>query len=185
MRSFSDKDLWFTFRKGNKNAISAIYSKYFPELYRYGLKFTSNTYFIEDSIQDLFVELMKNHKTIGDTDNILFYLLKSFRRQLFRRLEKEKRYDLTNEITEDHTFSVIWSVEQAFIQNEEKEFQTTMLTKVMHDLTARQKEAVYLRFTKELDYREIAEIMNISIEACRNLITKAVAKLREAITRKD
>lgn len=136
MRNFNDGDLWFTCKRGNKNAASAIYTKQFPELYRYGLKFTSNTYFIEDTIQDLFVELIKNHKTIGDTDNILFYLLKPFRRQIFRRLDKEKRYNNTDEIPEDHTFSVVWSVEQTLMNNQEKEHQSSVLTKAMHDLTA-------------------------------------------------
>lgn len=183
--TLSDSELWLTFKNGDKKAISIIYRKYFPELYRYGLKFTPDTPLIEDTIQDLFAELIKNHKTVGVTDNILFYLLKSFRRKLFRKLEEAQRYNFVSEMADNYSFDVIWSAEQTFIRDEENEQRSAMFIKALSKLTARQKEAVYLRFTKELDYVVIAEIMNISIEACRNLIAKAVANLRLAVKRKD
>ncbi|NLO72095.1 MAG: sigma-70 family RNA polymerase sigma factor, partial [Porphyromonadaceae bacterium] len=38
-----------------------------------------------------------------------------------------------------------------------------------------------LRFNRELAYREVGKIMGISIEACRNLISKAIAGLRSIL----
>lgn len=183
--NLTDSEIWLSLKKGDKKAISLIYRKYFPILYRYGLKFTPNTSLIEDTIQDLFAELIKNHKKVGDTDNILLYLLKSFRRKLFRNLKNAHRYDIPDMIDEDLPFDAVWSVEQTLITNEENEQRSAKLIKALRKLTSRQKEAVYLRFTKELDYAVIAEIMHISIEACRNLISKAVSNLRQSVKRKD
>ena len=81
MMKFSDLtdiEIWLSFKKGDNSAVSFIYREYFPVLYRYGLKFSADTFLIEDTIQDLFADLIKNRETLGDTDNILFYLLKSF-----------------------------------------------------------------------------------------------------------
>ena len=59
-----------------------------------------------------------------------------------------------------------------------------MLLRALNELTPRQKEAIYLRFTKELDYNATADIMDISVEACRNLISKAISTLKKWISGK-
>jgi RNA polymerase sigma factor (sigma-70 family) len=185
MMKFSDStdmELWLSFKREDNSAVSFIYREYFPVLYRYGLKFSSDTFLIEDTIQDLFTELIKNRETLGDTDNILFYLLKSFRRKLVRRMENANRYDLTGEMTDEYPFEVVWSAEHELIVEEESKQRSSMLLKALNELTPRQKEAVYLRFTKELDYAVIAEIMNISVEACRNLISKAISNMKKRIS---
>lgn len=180
----TDREIWLLFKRGDEETVSFLYGRYFPVLYRYGLKFTPDTSLVEDTIQDLFAGLIKNHKTVGDTDNILLYLLVSFRRKLFREQEYANRYDFAEEMGNDYPFEIVWSVEQDIIRDEESQQQSALLLKALGELTARQKEAIYLRFTKELDYAAIAEIMQISIEACRNLISKAVAGLRKELCKK-
>lgn len=100
-------------------------------------------------------------------------------------MKKENRYDLTGEMTDDYPFEVVWSAEHELIAGEESDLRSSFLLKALKELTPRQKEAVYLRFTKELDYAIIAEIMNISVEACRNLISKAISNIRKQINKKD
>lgn len=185
LSSLTDSEIWHLFKKGEERAISWIYNKYFPNLYRYGLKFKVDTSLIEDTIQDLFTEMIKNRETLGETDNILFYLLKSFRRKLLRKMASTNRYDLTGEKPDNYPFEVVWSAEHDLIVEEESRQRSTMLLKALGELTPRQKEAVYLRFTKELDYTAIAEIMNISVEACRNLISKAIINMKKRISRKS
>jgi len=174
----TDSEIWLSFKKGEEWAVSYIYKEYSPKLYQYGVKFTVNVPLVEDTIQDLFTELIKNHKTIGETNNILFYLLKSFRRKLFRKMESEKKYSNGTE-PEEYQFEVVWSIEHDLIIEEEANQKKTSLLKALDKLTPRQKEAIYLHFTKELDYCSIAEIMNISIESCRNLISKAIFNIKK------
>lgn len=185
LSDLTDREIWLSFKEGDDRAVSYIYSEYFPILYRYGMKFRVDASLVEDTIQDLFADLIKNRETLGDTDNILFYLLKSFRRKLLRKMNKENRYDLTGEMTDDYPFEVVWSVEHELIIEEESDHRSSLLLKALEELTPRQKEAVYLRFTKELDYRVISEIMNISVESCRNLISKAISNMKKWINKKD
>ncbi len=179
----TDTEIWTSFKKGEEWAISCIYAEHAEKLYRYGLKFTSDISFIEDALQDLFAELIKNRKNIGDTDNILFYLLKSYKRKLLRKMQTEKRFVSDEELQEYH-FDVIWSIEHELILEEVSEQKSKMLLKALNELTPRQKEAIYLRFTRELDYNEVAGLMDISVEACRNLICKAISILKKWIEEK-
>ena len=179
----TDYEIWHSFKKGEEWAISFIYSRYAEKLYGYGLKFTSDVCLIEDALQDLFTDLIKNRKTIGNTDNILFFLLKSFKRKLLRKIQTEKK--IIHDEMEEYPFDVTWSIEHEMIMEEISKQKADMLLKALNELTPRQKEAIYLRFTKELDYKKVAGLMDISVEACRNLISKAVLTLRKWVSDKN
>lgn len=164
---------------GNEQACSSVYHQFSRILYQYGFRFTSNHNLIEDAIHDLFIDLMRNKSTIGSTDNIKLYLLKSFRRKLLRLLKKENRYS-DDSISEIH-FGIYLSVEENLIQIEADQLKWLRLNKALDKLSPRQREALYLRFRKELDYDEVAEILGMSIEACRNLIYRAVKSVRQMV----
>ena len=108
-----DNVIWDDFRAGNEKTCSFVYHQFSRILYQYGFRFTSNHNLIEDAIQDLFVDLMRNKATIGSTNNIKLYLLKSFRHKLLRLLKKEKRY--TDDSMSDVHFGVYLSVEENII----------------------------------------------------------------------
>ncbi len=177
----TDKEKWSQFKSGDVNALSLIYTEYSQKLYLYGLKFTKDNNLVEDSIHDLFIELIKSRKNLCDTDNILYYLLKSFKRKLLRNLQKEKR-SYKKAGRDNFEFKITWSVEHHIILEEISKQKSDLLIQALNELTPRQKEAIYLKFTKELDYKNISEIMGISLEACRNLISKAVKILKEVVS---
>jgi RNA polymerase sigma factor (sigma-70 family) len=172
-----DNVIWDDFRKGNEGTFSLIYHQFSPILYQYGFRFTSDQKSIEDAIQDLFTDLIRNKATIGSTDNIKGYLLKAFRRKLLRLLKKEKRY--TDQSMSEVHFGIHLSVEENLIRDEAEQVKWLRLNRALEKLSPRQREAIYLRFRKELDYDEVAEILNMSIEACRNLIYRAVKSVRQ------
>ncbi|MBK5261064.1 MAG: sigma-70 family RNA polymerase sigma factor [Peptostreptococcaceae bacterium] len=181
MKSNDQDDLqkWDRFKKGDDFVLSYIYSGNAELLYQYGLKFTVNRDLIEDTIQDLFLDLIRNRSTIGETDHIRFYLLKSFRRKLIRKLTAESKYvdDQFSEIM----FGVRYSIEQDIILEETQNDTSKRLASAIEKLSPRQKEAIYLKFNKELDYNEISEVLGMGIEASRNLIYRAVKSLKNAI----
>lgn len=170
---------WNSFRKGDDVALSAIYSEYAGSLYQYGLKLTANRDLIEDVLHDLFIDLIRNRKTLGETSNISFYLLKAFRRKMVRQLKRESRY--SDDQLSEMMFDVCYSVEQEFISEETRSNTSRLLLAAIEKLSSRQKEAIYLKFQKELDYQEISELLGMGINASRNLIYRAVKALKEAL----
>jgi len=176
----TDFEKWSRFKNGDNVALSGIYKENATKLYQYGLKFTADFHQVEDSIHDLFHELIKNRKRLGNTDNILFYLLKSFKRELVRKLLMENRKPSARE-KEEAPFGISYSIEHEIIAEEKNQHQKNLLLKALHTLTSRQKEAVYLRFTRELNYSEVSAIMGISVEACRNLVSGAVKTMKETL----
>jgi RNA polymerase sigma factor (sigma-70 family) len=176
----TDTEVWAKFRNGDDEALSRIYARLSRRLYLYGLKFTSNQSIIEDSIQDLFCDLVRNRKNLGTTDNIQFYLIKSFKRKLQRLLQKEMKYYLKDN-EEEYVFEIAYSIEHDIIRGENSDQKKIYLQRALKFLTPRQKEAVYLKFTEGLEYDEISEMMNMSIESCRNLIYKSIKSLKDSL----
>lgn len=174
----TDFEIWSLFKKGDNRAFAQIYNDHSVRLFHYGLKFTSDYTLVEDVIHDLFTSLCRNRKSLGDTDNIYYYLLKSMKRELIRKIQKAGRLDHV-EYPEGLDFNISWSVEQQIIQDETTKQKAVLLSRALERLTPRQKEALYLRFTMELGYHQISEMMEISLEACRNLIYGAIKSLKE------
>ena len=78
-------------------------------------------------------------------------------------------------------FDMTFSIEHDMIVEEIESEKLAMLRNALKSLTNRQKEAIYLRYPKDLAYEEIADIMNISVEACRNLIYSAIKSLKSTL----
>jgi len=175
--NISDTEKWSLFRNGDDLWFSNIYSEYSVKLFHYGVKFTPTQSIVEDVIQDLFSELYKNRKSLGDTDNILFYLMSSFKRKLLRSLKKEEILK-NNPIEDSYQFEVSYSIEFEIIKEEQQKNHAKKILKVLQLLTPRQREAIYLRYTKELNYQEISDLMGLNVVSVRNLISKAIRTLR-------
>ena len=176
----TDLRRWASFKSGDDLALAVIYSENAEILYKYGLKFTSNQKVIEDTIHDMFIDLIRSRKTLGETENILYYLLKSFRRKLIRQLHGESRYG--EDLAQEFEFGVHYSIEQEIILEEHHSHVSRELQQAIEQLSPRQKEAIYLKFTKGLDYKEISDILGMGVEASRNLIYRAIKSLKEILT---
>ena len=65
--------------------------------------------------------------------------------------------------------------------NELDDEKRRLLSEAMLSLTERQKEAIYLRFNRGLEYEEISFLLNLNYQSSRALINRAIEKLREII----
>jgi len=182
MADSNDISLWNRYREGDNRALSDIYQLNIVSLYNYGLKFTSNSELIEDCIQDLFVLLLDKRKSVSETDNIRFYLLRSLRNSLIRKLQKESKSSI---YSSEISFSTSYNIESQTINEESEEKTREFLVRVLKDLSPRQKEALYLKYADGLSYEEISQIMSINYQACRNTIYKALKKLKHVVRKEN
>lgn len=178
MKNPSDKILWRQFRSGSEEALSSIYEQYVDLLFLYGKKFTSDEALILDVIQDLFLYLLKNRNTIGDTDSIKFYLLKAYRRRLFKELNRVVHFNELNENSELESTTVFSRIEE-MILDEEKSEVSMKLKQALSKLSTQQQEILFYRFSYGLDYKQISEIMSISNDSSRQIVSRSVKTLKK------
>lgn len=171
--------LWDNFRAGDNDAFSLLFETYLESLYRYGLKFVPDESIVKDCIQDLFIKIYHNRESLSTTTNPKFYLLFSLKNMILDTLSKNKR--ITYVSPDDLPFiSSHYLVEDEVNENEENEEELKLkFEKILGMLNDRQKEAIYLRFQLELSYEEIAKLLGINYQSVRNLIHRAITKIRE------
>lgn len=174
-----DEVLWLSFTKGDESAFEQLFTRHFPKLFQYGRKFSPDTDFIKDAIQELFAELWQRRTYLSATPSVRNYLYKSLRRKMFRlSANVYQRVELTNETDQ---FTVTLSPEQIVLDDEFSAEQREQMAYWLSFLTPRQREAIYLRFYHDMNYDEIATVMTVSNHAARNLIYEALKLLRSRL----
>ena len=174
-----DYFLWEKFKTGDKEALSRIYYTYYNALFDYGIRIHNNPAFIKDCIQELFFDLINKLSTLGTTDSIKSYLLASFRRRVFVKLKKNKATNYLEDSYAPDAFEIEPSAEAQWISEESKDVYTQKINEMLNKLSAREKEAIYLKFYKNFSYQEITEIMGVNYQSARKLIYRAIKTLRQ------
>lgn len=164
--------------------IAYIYNEYLDTLYSYALHLGFDEQTAMDAIHDVFYKLCTQHSSLNEINNLRSYLFRSLRNRLIdmKRVNREISFPLNtqDEIQEIFHFELRVTIEDELIIKEDAEEIRQKVENVLTRLTDRQREVVYLRYIREYSYEEIAEIMQISVAACRNLISKSITRLKES-----
>lgn len=176
MHELNDFDLWNKLRAGHSSALDIIFDKYVRLLYNYGYRISKNKVLIEDCIQNLFITLWESHKTIGETYNIKFYLMRSLQRSVINEINKESKLQ-RDFIPEDYDFEITFSHELQLINNQLSQDRKEQLRIALDLLNNRQKEVLYHKFFNQLTYVEISVMMGMNVNSVYNLVCRAMQTL--------
>jgi len=176
MNNLSDDELWIMCLKGKRKAFGIVYRKYYLILQNYGYRFSTDIELIRDTIQDLFLKMMINHRNLSRTVHLKAYLLKAFRYKLLDSLEKKeisKRTDLTSHILQN----LLTNLEEP--EEHSDKTNINILQEAYEELSPKQKEIIYLYYICEIPHKEIVRILNIRYQSSKNLLHRSVLQLRE------
>lgn len=176
-------ELWILFIGGEDNAFSQIYRLSYRMLYAYGLSFRVTEEQVRDIIQDLFVKLYTKPDLIKDDTTLKPFLFTAIRNACINCIKANHR---NTEIEKLEEFNPSFSINENIIEDKEEEARvSTLIQKILADLTVRQREIIYLKFFHQMEYEEISKIMNMTEQAARNLIYRAMDKIRKKNSKYD
>lgn len=175
----SDSIIWRQIKSGKRDAFAQLYQRYVKILYSYGKKITRDEKLVEDTIQDLFIDLWQSRENLGEVETARFYLFRSLRRRIYKAaLKADSLISEPGHLAEDSP-----SHETELIGEEESSEKSVYLDGLIRSLPGRQEEAVLLYFYQNFEYHEVAEILSINEQSARNLVSRAIEKLKKiAIT---
>ena len=171
----TDADLWDLYRNGDAGAFAEIYRRHYRLLYNYGYKLVPVAVRVEDAIQELFIDLWRMRQTVAASVQLRFYLYRALRRKLVRMADAA-----TCDI-EDYRESPPQepAYEQYLVSQQSEGELTLRLREMIEQLPLRQKEVIFLYYFESYPLSEVAHIMGISEKTARNMLGKALSKLRE------
>ncbi|CAG5068435.1 RNA polymerase sigma factor FliA [Dyadobacter sp. CECT 9623] len=175
-----ENELWKSFISGDQQAFSQLYDQYSDSLFAFGMRYTTDDDLVKDCIHDLFIDLHSYRSGLSREVNVKFYLLKSFRRKLHAAHRKSSIFSI-DRWNADESFGMnafSFSIEHEIIMDESQREILQQLASEINQLPDRQREILYLKYNQDLDYDQIAAIMQISVPTCRTFIYRALKQLR-------
>lgn len=176
--SLPDIELWKAASEGNRDAFSALFRRFYPLLFQYGSKITTDKELLEDAIQELFLELWQK-PPLQSLQSVKAYFLQALKFKLYKAF---RRISLHSPETKEEDYGFELSKETMLIDREEDNERTEKILTALTKLTPRQKEVIYLKIYKGLSYEEVSEIMQLNYQVVRNLLYTALKAFKKLCT---
>lgn len=131
----------------------------------------------DDAVQEAFVRLWKNCAKVSleKAKGYLYTVASNFTKSVKRHEKVKLNYEISHmQVSKgvDYESPEFISLEKEFLEK---------LNNAISSLPDRQREAFLLNRLEKKKYREVAEIMGISVKAVEKLMHKALLKLKEQI----
>lgn len=172
------KLIWEKFKAGDRQAFETIYNEFVDVLYAYGSKITSNKSLIEDSIQDLFIDIYRYGSKLRKPEYLEFYLFKSLKRIIIKKLKENRKMDLTNDSFEQ--FNLKFSLEEV-AEKEILEKNIQLLQNEIKTLDAKKRELLFLKFNSGLTYNEIGEMLDMKPDTVKKQVQRLLKYIQKEL----
>lgn len=151
-------------QNGNKEALDKLIRRYYDSIYRYCLHHVGDKHVAEDLCQETFVSMIKqidNYRHFDKFQNFLYVIAGNKCKDFYKKKKPLYLEDVPEQVQETNG-----KEEQILIQE------------LVHVLPKELQEVVILRFYQELKYRDIADILQITVSGAKYRVKRAVEMLR-------
>lgn len=158
----------------DSRAISLIYEHFFHRLADFAFSFVKSKELAEEVVEDVIIKLWRNKNSIKAIQNLAVYLFASVRNQSLNYLEQHPRHAVT-ELTEfdlNLESAGVSPLEQLVLSEMTRELQVAVSS-----LPARCQQIFRLVREEGLKYKEVAEILNISVNTIDNQMAIAIRRI--------
>jgi RNA polymerase sigma-70 factor (family 1) len=163
--------------EGNPIAIEELYNFYYPRLYKFSKTFLKLEDGIEDILQEVFIKIWHNRKSIKTTASFNAFIFTITRNLLLNEL----RGRLNNQKIREKIGKLAIPIEYSFIEQSEYFDLKENVDRAINELPVRQKEIFSLSRIQGYSHKEIAEKLNITTKAVEFHIAKSVILLRKKL----
>ncbi len=161
--------------KNNEIAFAELYRYFFPGLLSFAHSIVKDRQRCEEIIEDVFVKLWNNRKTLPAIQNISHYLYVAVKHACFNCVTREKNIRF-EEMGDDFAVQME-TAEQSIIEKEN----LRKINDAINSLPQRCKMIFRLVKEEGLKYSEVAQILEISVKTVDAQLYIAMNKIAEAL----
>ena len=137
---------------GTDLLVSQVYAEQVYDLFNYGMNARDDQALVKNCIVELFLRIRSRPELVQERESGNINVFKMFRQLLIQQIAAQDE-------------RLCSDIHKNFFSAE---------TQMTQGLTSLQREALFLKFQRRLTYREVASIMDLTIEQLRGQISKAV-----------
>lgn len=170
-----EKDILLSLLEGNEQAFDKIYHLYSPRLFGKLMKLVKSETQAQEILQDVFLKIWEYRKSIDPE--------KSFRSFLFK-IAENKVYDFFRKAVRDKKIesqlialsTVNYNIVEEFRSDDEH---LALLQKAIEFLPPQRQQVFRLCKLENKSYKEVSEILGISVSTISDHIVKATKAIRD------
>ncbi len=156
--------------EGNRSALAQIYDTYAKPIYRYHHSRVGNAPDAEDLTAQTFLAVIESLVRYQHRDNFTAWIFQIARNKLMDHFRRNHSHGEINESVVDPAQS---DVLDALVRNESR----ARLKSLLHLLDEEERELIRLRYTAELSFVEIAQLLGRKEDAVRKAIRRILDRL--------
>ena len=163
----------------DQQAYKELFTSLYSYLYHFARTLVRAREPAEEIVSDVFIKVWEKRRDLKKIDNLKVYLYITTRNMAFNYLDKQKRTptDHLEDIPAEFT-SVYFDPEQLMITAD----MLTLIQKAIDHLPPKCRMIFKLVKEDGLKYREVAEIMNVSIKTVENQLAIALHKIGKTVS---
>ena len=174
----TDTELIQQIVQGDERAFDQLVSKYQHSVFNIIYRYIGNYEDVEDVAQEVFIKIWQNAHSFKGKSKFSTWLYRIVVNQCLDYRSKHKRKLVSlDEMTEKEQTPESLIVEVDHEQRKKAE----IVRKAVGDLPERQRIAIVLSKFEDKSYKEIAEIMGVSLSAVESLIFRAKESLKKKL----
>jgi len=161
-------------QNSDQQAFKELYLVYFDRLYKFALSILHSPEFAEEAVNDVFLNIWQKRHQLKAIENLRNYLFISTKNTAFNYLSKfrkERNASLDDVLVRFEADEL--TPETAFFTTEVR----NEIEQAINQLPPKTKLVFQMAKIEGLKYKEIAEILNISVNTIDNHIAIAIKKL--------
>jgi RNA polymerase sigma factor (sigma-70 family) len=177
----AEGQVWLDFLQGDDKALASLYHAYANRLFNYGRQFTTDRELVADTIQDVFLGLIRTRAKLGVATSVKFYLYAAFRRSLIRQLKRNHKFVKRDDLM-DESFQLAINSDYLSVNPHLNNDQKSIIQHFCNKLPVRQREALVLHYFEDLSYDEVAQTMKLSTtKSARTMVYRALDSLSQLL----
>ena len=174
----SDEEIALRVQKGEKELFGVLMERYEQKLSRYGRKFLSNPDNIQDIVQDVFMNAYQNIRSFDSSRKFSPWIYRIAHNAYANALRKNSRMPITL-FDFDALVSHTVYEDPAELEREQKDTKK-MIDECLEKIPSKYKEILLLRYYEDMDYKAIAEVLEVPLGTVSIRLKRAREHLKKA-----
>jgi RNA polymerase sigma-70 factor (ECF subfamily) len=171
----SDKILLRHVKQDDQQALEELFVKYYNRLCEFAFQYVRSFDLTEEVVSDVFLKVWVKRETLTIGGNFKAYLYTAVRNQAIDCIRKEDGLLESLESLKNETASSTYQPDEELIFKEFKNH----IEGLINTLPPRRRMIFKMSRLEKLTYKEIADILSISVHTVQNQMVQAVKQLSE------
>lgn len=163
--------------QSDKQAYEELFRYFYPSLYQFALSFVKTGQIAEEVVSDVFIRIWQKRAALARIHDLKLYLFISTKNTALNYLRQQKRDALLPDDYRVQLRSVYFDPEELLITAE----MISRIQQAISQLPPRCQLIFKLIKDDGLKYKEVAELLNLSLKTIENQMTLALRKIGSAI----